>query len=188
MTVSGASATSFLLLQVNNPSGNPIDYWQTKVSTVGSYTNPRWNTTDSLSPGLYRIIVKDQVTKQLAVTSFYLTSPVPQYFPPPPASVDIEDLDPEDAATIMEDLDPADAADLLEDMDTEFVADIVEDVSVETASDLFEAMEVGTVAGIVEEISVETVADVFGMMDVDTVVNVIDEVSPMSFSAVKVVL
>ena len=133
MTVSGASATSFLLLQVNNPSGNPIDYWQTKVSTVGSYTNPRWNTTDSLSPGLYRIIVKDQVTKQLAVTSFYLTSPAPQYFLPPPASVDIEDLDPEDAATIMEDLDPADAADLLEDMDTEFVADIVEDVSVGSA-------------------------------------------------------
>ena len=177
MTVSGASATSFLLLQVNNPSGNPIDYWQTKVSTVGSYTNPRWNTTDSLSPGLYQIIVKDQVTKQLAVTSFYLTSPAPRYFLPPPASVDVEDLDPEDAATIMEDLNPADAADLLNDMDTESVADILEEMLADKVAEIVEEMLTDTLVDILETMVVDLVADIIGKMDIARAADVVEEVS-----------
>ncbi len=189
ITVSGASATSRLMVQINNPSGKPVDLWETTVSTVGSYSFS-WKTSDTLSVGLYKILIKDQVTGQLAITTFYLTSytPPPSPPPPPPAE-DIADLPPEDAADVVEDLAPEDAADLVEDLDTETAADIfeemdveaaayvVEEVSFDTAADIFEEMDVVAVADIVEEVSVETVADVFEVMNVSTATDVIEEIT-----------
>lgn len=52
ITVSGASATSRLMVQINNPSGKPVDLWETTVSTVGSYSFS-WKTSDSLSWVVY---------------------------------------------------------------------------------------------------------------------------------------
>ena len=71
ITVSGAAASSLIQFQVTNPSGNPVDFWETTASPLGNCSFS-WDISDSLSAGQYRILIKDQGTGQLAITTFLI--------------------------------------------------------------------------------------------------------------------